>query len=224
VLGALALLAAVAGPLLANAKLRSQRTVCVNNLARIGQAFALWGNDHGDRFPAQLDLTFGGTGNHPSGLNNNAWFQFAWVSNELVTPRILACPSDPQVIVAGDFSVASPDGFLELHHRNNALSYILGFPYQEDGRLILSGDRTIHIDMFGSYSSGLNPVASVDPQSPVLRWLPGVHPDSGNLLFNDGSVEQVDDAGLRQAFAAYPPFGSSAHSRPAFLYPRPPVP
>src|SRR6266567_4918374 len=38
VLGALALLAAVAGPLLANAKLRSQRTVCVNNLARIGRA------------------------------------------------------------------------------------------------------------------------------------------------------------------------------------------
>ncbi len=224
VVGALALLAALAVPVLANSKLRSQRAVCANNLALIGRAFALWSNEHGDRYPAQLDWVFGGTRNHPSALNNNAWFQFAWLSNELVTPRILACPSDPKVIAAGDFSVTLPDGFLEVHHLNNSLSYIFGFPYQEDGRLILSGDRTIHIDGFGSSSSGLSPVAIIDPQSPLLRWLPGVHPASGNLLFNDNSVDQVDDVGLRLAFAGYPAFGSSAKSRPAFLYPRPPLP
>ncbi len=225
VVGALALLAALAVPVLANSKLRSQRAVCANNLALIGRAFALWSNEHGDRYPVQLDYVLGGTRNHPSGLENNAWFQFAWLSNELVTPRILACPSDPKVIVAGNFSLAAPDGFLATNHRNDAISYLFGFPYQEDGRLILSGDRTIHIDGFGSSSSGLDPVAIIDPQSPLLRWLPGVHPASGNLLFNDNSVDQVDDVGLRLAFAGYPPFVTPlARSRPVFIYPRPPLP
>ena len=53
--GALALLAALAVPVLANSKLRSQRAVCANNLALIGRAFARWSNEHGDRYPVQLD-------------------------------------------------------------------------------------------------------------------------------------------------------------------------
>src|SRR5689334_16625714 len=91
-LGGLALLAILTTPLLAHNKTASQRAVCVNNLGLVGRAFSLWSTEHSDRLPMHLDYTAGGTRNHPSGLQNNAWFQFAWVSNELATPRILACP------------------------------------------------------------------------------------------------------------------------------------
>jgi type II secretory pathway pseudopilin PulG len=229
VIGTLALLALLAVPVLANGKAGSQRAVCAGNLARIGRAFAIWGTDHGALYPSQVFASNGGTRNHPSGLNNNIWFQFAWVSNELATPKILACPSDPAVRVAGDFSFSSPDGFLKPGNQNNAVSYIMGWPYQEDGRLVFSGDRNISVNSFGGGSiSGLNPIAWIDPDSPDLRWLPGttstgIHPIGGNLLFNDGSVEQTDDAGLRSAMSPLSRLGSTGvnmRSEPYFQYPR----
>src|SRR6266498_5150886 len=54
VVGALALLAALAVPVLANSKLRSQRAVCANNLALIARALALWRNERGERYPVRL--------------------------------------------------------------------------------------------------------------------------------------------------------------------------
>jgi len=79
VLGVLALLALLAVPVLANGKSTSQRAVCASNLARIGRALAIWGVERGDLYPWQVDAVSGGTRNHPSGLNNNIWFQFSWV-------------------------------------------------------------------------------------------------------------------------------------------------
>jgi|SRR5688572_24543863 len=221
-LSVLTLLCLLAIPALANGKSGSQRAVCVNNLLRVGQAFALWGTDHGDYIPSQVQWHEGGTRNHPAGLNNNVWFQYSWVSNELVTPKILACPSDPSVRVAGDFSITSPDGFLKAGYQNNAVSYILGWPYFEDGRLVLSGDRNIPANFGAGGPSGMNPVAQIPKDDPTLSWLPGIHPMGGNLLFNDGSVEQVGDAGLRLAMKLYPGSGAPARSRALFQYPRPP--
>ena len=231
VLGALALLGIAAAPLLANNKVASQRAVCVNNLGLVGRAFALWSADHGDRYPIQVSSSDGGTRNHPSGLNNNAWFQFAFISNELVTPKILACPADPQVNATKDFSPT--DGFLSPNMRNNAVSYILGWPYVEDGRLVLCGDRDIsNLGGTSSSSSGIGPVTVLDRAR--TRWLGKIHPGGdllfneglvegsvgGDLLFNDGSVEQVDTDGLRSAMAKYPPSSSPQPSRAEFLYPR----
>jgi len=228
VVGVLGLLGMLAIPVLANSKSGSKRAVCANNLSHIGRAFALWGNDHGENLPSQLIEAFGGTRNHSSGLQNNTWFQFAFVSNELVTPKVLACPSDPAVKVAGDFTRSSDDGFLQSNYRNNAVSYILGFPYKEEGRLVLSADRKMRFAQLSTGSpSGFSPVAYADPDLPGFGWLPGIHEYGGNLLFNDGSVEQTDDARLKVAMAAYnwqAAASSGSRSRPFFHYPRPPLP
>src|SRR5687767_14265506 len=61
VLGALALLTLLAVPVLANGKAGSQRAVCASNLARIGQALALWGAERGDLYPWQVQASLGGT-------------------------------------------------------------------------------------------------------------------------------------------------------------------
>jgi hypothetical protein len=55
----------------------------------------------------------------PSGSKPGiAWFEWAFLSNYLVTPRILACPADEPVVTASSF-----DQFVQANFRANALSY-----------------------------------------------------------------------------------------------------
>jgi prepilin-type N-terminal cleavage/methylation domain-containing protein/prepilin-type processing-associated H-X9-DG protein len=225
VLGMLALLALLAVPVLANGKAGSQRAVCAGNLARVGRALATWGAERGDLYPWQAQASLGGTFNHPSGLNNNIWFQFSWVSNELATPRILACPSDRLVKVAENFGLG-PEGLLNNQYQNRAISYTLSHPYPEDGRLVLSTDRNV---IFGA---GLGSGCSYFGDGPIAEfglpqhngWGTFMHVNSGNLLFNDGSVEQTNNDGLRRAIDPYfrPESSSDRQSRPHFLVPRSP--
>src|SRR5262245_51162935 len=161
VLGALAFLAVVAIPALANTKLRSQRLVCLNNLSRIGQAMEMWATERGTpaSYPWRVPYAngTGGTMNQPSGLGANIWYQFAVMSNELVTPKYLACPSDTNRVVATDFSLSPFGGLLHVNYRNRAISYVLGHPFLEEGRGVLSGDRNIQGGSFGNSCSYFGP-------------------------------------------------------------------
>lgn len=223
VLGVVAVLALLALPALANGKAGSQRAVCANNLARIGRAQATWGSERGDLLPWQVLSDFGGTRNHPSGLNNNIWFQFAWVSNELATPRILACPSDRLAKVADKFGLQT-NGLLHPGNQNNSISYTLSHPYPEYGRLVLSSDRNAGFDggLGGGCFSGMTVYTSIHGSNSF--WMDFIHVKSGNLLFNDGSVEQADNDGLRGAMSRYDGISTVAdrHSQAHFLTPRPP--
>src|SRR5437762_9809206 len=51
VLITLALLGAIALPVLAGNKARSEQALCFSNLRQIGHAFHLWASDHADRNP-----------------------------------------------------------------------------------------------------------------------------------------------------------------------------
>ena len=94
VLAALVLVAGVVLPALAQGKPRSQQAICFNNLRAVGQAVLMFNAEHNQLDPWR-ELAFnGGTLNHPSGLNNNAFFQFWSLSNGLSNPKVLACPSD----------------------------------------------------------------------------------------------------------------------------------
>ena len=55
-----------------SAKRRRESVQCVNNMMTLGAAARMWANDNGDRLP-------------PS---------FMAMSNEMITPRLLLCPSD----------------------------------------------------------------------------------------------------------------------------------
>ncbi len=90
--GVLGLLLCVVIPALAHDRTRASRVTCANNLRQIGMGFQLWGNDHGDRAVYEVEIADGGTRRHP--LAVNTWFHFARLSNELVSPKILLCPSD----------------------------------------------------------------------------------------------------------------------------------
>src|SRR5438876_1984416 len=152
VLAAALLLAALALPVLANTKPRADRVTCLNNLRLIGRAEHIWANDHNDSLPWRVDVSEGGT-QHTGGLQNNAWFNYGKMSNELATPTILACPSDPSVRVARNFS-NSPAGFFNPGLRNNAVSYFIGLdtyvtsPYFQLTTASggLAGDRNLQVD------------------------------------------------------------------------------
>lgn len=194
----------LAVPLIAGSALDSQRAVCANNLRRIGQALTIWGSDHGELYPWQIDYVEGGTRFHPVG-SHYIWFQFSWISNELATPKIMACPSDRLAKTPEHFG-GGPGGFLSAPLRDAAVSYNLSHPFAEDGRLILSGDRSMDgfSRSFGcSYlASPGQPFLSVENLS-LLRWRNIMHFGSGNLLFNDGAVELSDTQAMREAMARY---------------------
>jgi prepilin-type processing-associated H-X9-DG protein len=214
--GAVMLLLAVALPALAANRAGANRATCVNNLSRIGRAFSMWSSDHGQRFPSQV--------NYPDGLLNwqdssraAAWFQFSYVSNELATPAILACPADLNVAPARQFSGNELDAL--SHRGDRAISYFLAHPRVEEGRTILAGDRNI-VGSIGSQSCPYFISAFACESSPLASgptWSASQHVLAGNLAFVDGSVEQTDNAGLH-ANVAIP---NSDHGVWHFLPPQP---
>ncbi|HXJ56197.1 MAG TPA: hypothetical protein VNU68_05985 [Verrucomicrobiae bacterium] len=189
-------------PLLAQGRPRSQLAVCLNNLRQVGQAMLTWNAQHGAADPWRVDVSDGGSRGHFSGAGNNLWFQFSWISNELRTPRILACPSDSAVIVATDFGYLSTNSFLHPERRNAAISYFLGLDALPDSpQHVLSADRHARLEPFTtSCSSGLTPVYAIDGKT--TEWSQtNIHGSVGHILFHDGRVELRSTAGLRQAFA-----------------------
>lgn len=190
VLGTVALLLAVAMPLLAGNRASSDRAVCQNNLRQIGRAMNMWADDHGGKFHYQVPGAEGGIAD--STVANNSWFQFFWIRAELETPKILVCPTDADKIPAVDWSNATNGGFNYPSRRNKAISYLLGLGTEHDPRGFLSADRNISPTyansgncLAGSFYAG---APGLSWQSPALDWTDKLHNKSGNILRTDGSV------------------------------------
>ena len=220
-LAVLVLLGALVLPALAQGKPRSQQAICFNNLRAVGQAVLLFNAEHNQLDPWRELASNGGTRNHPSGLNNNVWFQFAWLSNELAHPKVLACPSDALARPARDFSFLPAGGLLNPNYQNNAISYFIGL---DSSALlpdsVLSGDRNLRVVDATSCCSGLNPVFTIDlrTESPT-GWAPvGLHGLSGNVLLHDGRVEQTSNETVNRLFKVGAVNNGSIHLQ----FPRPP--
>jgi hypothetical protein len=200
-LGACALLIAVILPALANSTSRSDRVVCLNNLRQIGVAYAQYWSEHDDRMPWRLTWSQGGNSNHP--LKNSSAVQFSILSNALQRPQFLSDPADVRRAksVASRWDTAPIGGLLHQNQWHKAISYFLGI----DGspsmpKSALAGDRNIAATPnVTSCSSGISIVSGL--QTPFIRWTNEVHGLSGNVVLYDGSVQQVDTAGLRKLVA-----------------------
>ena len=225
VIAIIAILAALLLPALARAKSRAQRAGCVSNMKQISLAFISWANDHEQsNLPHRVLWNNGGTkvAGAPSqppwaGLQNNAWFQFAWVSNEVESPKVLVCPSDKEKHVANNWYINDPNGgFLHGNQQNNSVSYNL---WLDSGLLWINGrqvlsfeaaqehilltDRNVNYDApVGGCSSGITPVPQVNGANTpsIIAWQKQSkygHGDGGQVGILDGSVTQVTTPGLR---------------------------
>ena len=196
VLGTVALLLAVAMPLLAGNRASSDRAVCQSNLRQIGRAMTMWADDNQGRFSYETPIV----SSSPSAINS--WYQFNAIKAELVTPKILVCPTDAEKVPALDWSNHPIDGFNSSARRNKAVSYVLGLGPEYDPQGFLSGDRNVQyagISASGCISSSYIGSGVWDWQSPTLDWTDTLHDRSGNILLNDGSVLSAGQNELKTA-------------------------
>jgi prepilin-type N-terminal cleavage/methylation domain-containing protein len=190
VIAIIAILAALLLPALATAKARAQRIACLNNQKQIGLSLILWAGDHGDKFPSTVDASEGG-----SRTLLETWQHFITMTNELVTPKTLHCPSDPAKQIAGDFS-SSATGLRTL--KNTAISFVVGTGAGPDRPAAhIAGDR----NLLGRDGQGCGPSAIFGfiTQLRVTdnpRWDSTMHVNAGNMVLADGSAHQFTQTGL----------------------------
>lgn len=196
---------------------------CISNLKQASLAFLVWVNDQErSHLPFRTPYWDGGT-QVPStlppwpdavaapswqGLQNQAWFQFAWISNELESPQILVCPADRLKKAAGDWSANSSIGFLNAKFQNQAVSYLLWLDADHlngDAQTsILVSDRHLNQDHPAARCSlGFAPVREVLHDTTVTGWRSQPkfgHGPTGNIALLDGSVAAVTTLQVRELF------------------------
>jgi prepilin-type N-terminal cleavage/methylation domain-containing protein/prepilin-type processing-associated H-X9-DG protein len=198
VIAIIGILASLLLPALASAKGKGKQIACVSNLKQVGLAFTMFADDNGDRYPWALDSNDGGTKTFGA-----AWLHYYAISNEIVTPKVLHCPSDTDKAVANVFG-RGPDGFSEPGMQNNALSYGVG----PEGSVRLS---SMHIAMdrniIGSSDTSNCDVAKIKGTITIFGvngtytksgWGTDIHKGKGNVALVDGSAHQLNERRLER--------------------------
>jgi len=197
VIAIIAILASLLLPAIARAKTRAQRVTCTNNLKQIGLAMRLWAQDNDGKFPWKVDQTSGG--GKPNGTGNaKVNLQLAIASNELVSTKILLCPSDTlRRTPAADFS--------SLGLTN--VSYALCTEADEGRpRMMLGVDRNLFGFDFTGLPDNINCfVLGPGSGAATAKWRRGLSHGSnlGMVVLGDGSVQQLNDASLVQTLLGY---------------------
>jgi prepilin-type N-terminal cleavage/methylation domain-containing protein/prepilin-type processing-associated H-X9-DG protein len=232
VIAIIAILAALLLPALAKAKKAARRAQCATNLKQVVLAFKVWEGDHGDKYPMAVSTASWGAKENVSSIATCTTLNppggygltnvFCVMSNDMITPKILYCPTDiskaaypsdavnaqtcPQAYVAANWIGFGPQ---------NLSYFVEGDAQDKYPKMIFTGDRNIgktgaaagtaaatSMDMVnGSFAATGGSGTSVKvSQFPAWEWTdPDLHQGAGNLGMVDGSVQQSSLGGLNTA-------------------------
>lgn len=167
-------------PALNKAKAKSQRISCVCNLKNIGLGYRIFATDHSDQFPWETNV-----GRIASLAPADEILQhFLVISNELSTPKILACKSDTR---------KPAPNWATLTRAN--ISYFLNINSAETfPQSFLAGDRNLTTN-----GVKLGPGRVKITQDSTLSWDPfTMHKSQGSMTMGDGSVQQFSNTRARE--------------------------
>ncbi len=125
-------------------KPEAQEITCIKNLKQIGLGFHLWAGDHGDKYPFEVSTNVGGVMElvvPKDGLRQNGCLIFQCASNELTSPRILACPQDNTKRPANDWSSLSESNVTYIFPATNNILIVCpvdGNVLNRDGSVVES--------------------------------------------------------------------------------------
>jgi hypothetical protein len=173
----------------------------------VGGAVRQWSGNHFEEPPWLTLVSDGGTRPDTGGKAGAAWVEYLSLSNELVAPRVLACPADTRVKIASEWS-AGPNALLNAAFRQQAISYLMGLHANAirptalvaaDFNIWLSGPEGCGPAAVNNASSIRTIVGSPPPNA--IRWTNGPHLSAGHLLVVDGSVMFLNSAGLTRTIS-----------------------
>ena len=171
----LLLLIAVILPSFSRCQCKAPRINCVNNLKQVALAFRSWAGDNDDKYPMAFYTTQAGQPLWPDSSNQFHYFQV--LSNELSTPKIVICPSDPGRTAATNF-LADID--------RNKVSYFIGLNAdQSRPEMFLAGDRNLT-----DGKPVRNGLLGLTYRQSVI-WTKENHAGQGNVAMVDGSVAMM---------------------------------
>lgn len=174
-------------PTLARAKSSAGRANCTSNLRMVAIAAASWASDNNSKYPWMVSADAGGAQD-----SNQAADQFLVLSNELSTPKILACPSDKLVSAQSSWGSYVTNSIV-------GVSYFAGLCASEKApRALLLGDRNIN-ELSGLSECQNASALYAGGVSTNSTWDGDVHRLSGNVTFVDGSVQHLKTPQLRMA-------------------------
>ncbi len=182
-----AVVAALFLPAFATAKRKSSGIHCVNNLMAIGLASRVWEGGNGDKFPMQFALTNDAVMKLVS--SGNAYVLWQTMSNELSTPKILACPADELRTAALSFSQNFSDA---------NISYFLSLDASDAyPQMMLCGDDNLVVNGIRVRPGILNLSTNI-----IAGWTKERHGGAGNIGLSDGSIQTTTSTALQAAFQA----------------------
>lgn len=185
VMAIIAILAAMLLPAISRGKMHAQRVTCTNNLKQIGLAYHNFVHDHDGKFPTQVSTREGGIRewltNPCDWYCTNAFKTLKVLSNELVNPKLLVCPSYTRERIATNFAevcLPCPDSHITYKGNLKLMPEDFGKPTS-----VLVAEAGLRPYWWACWDIG---VTTLDATK--FEW--GIHSlKGGNMLFADGHVD-----------------------------------